>query len=54
MNNNNKNIMGIIVAVIFALITLVTCFGQEDKDVTHDPNGFLGYSDSFWEWWAKQ
>ena len=45
----------IIVCVIALLLFLSSCGGGgSSRDVVHDPDGFLGYSDSFWEWQAKQ
>ena len=61
MENNNQNggtkdmIIGIIVIVIFIILAFASCSGSGSKrDVSHDPDGFLGYSDSFWEWQMKQ
>ena len=55
--NENKNgaSIGLIIAVVVAIaIGLASCGDSGSKrDVAHDPNGFLGYSDSFWEWYAK-
>jgi hypothetical protein len=28
--------------------------GEADNSIAYDPDGFLGYSDSFWDWWADQ
>ncbi len=61
MNNQNggKNsldgigaIIAIVMAILFAIATF--CSSSEKRDVVHDPDGFLGYSDSFWEWQMKQ
>lgn len=51
---NNGNIGVIIVLVIAIVLGVVSCGGGGSKhDVAHDPDGFMGYSDSFWEWYAE-
>lgn len=58
--NNNKNsgngatIIGVLVVVFFIILGIISCNSESDIDVVHDPNGFMGYSDSFWEWMADQ
>ena len=43
-----------IVIIIALALGLARCGNSGSKrNVAHDPNGFLGYSDSFWEWYAK-
>ena len=43
----------IIIAIIIAFFTM--CSGGEvDNSIAYDSDGFLGYSDSFWEWWGDQ
>ncbi|MBQ7875466.1 MAG: hypothetical protein IJ306_10015 [Oscillospiraceae bacterium] len=65
-NNNNGESTGgkyigcstfmwvIIIAIIIAFFTM--CSGGNDNkyDVVYDEDGFLGYSDSFWDWVADQ
>lgn len=46
-----KRITALLLSLIMVL-SLCAC-GGEEKDVAHDPDGFLGYSDSFWEWYEK-
>lgn len=54
--NEKKNggFIGPIIAVVIAIVIgLASCGDSGSKrDVAHDPDGFLGYSDSFWEWYA--
>lgn len=52
--NGGKTPVGVIIAIIVAVILALATYSQPKKDVARDPNGFLGYSDSFWEWQAKQ
>ena len=56
--NGNKGgaVIGIIIVVVFIILACVSCSGggSSKKDIARDPNGFLGYSDDFWEWAAKQ
>ena len=43
----------IIIAIIIAFFTM--CSGGEvDNSIAYDSDGFLGYSDSFWDWWGDQ
>ncbi len=43
----------IIIAIIIVFFTM--CSGGEvDSSIAYDPDGFLGYSDSFWDWWGDQ
>ena len=59
-NNGNKGgaIIGIIIVVVFIIIACASCSGGcssgSKSDIARDPNGFLGYSDDFWEWAMKQ
>lgn len=46
-----KRITALLLSLIMVL-SLCACGGKK-KDVAHDPDGFLGYSDSFWEWYEK-
>ena len=59
--NKGGNSGGTLGAVIITIIIAVFVFsgfsscsgGSSNKsDIAYDPNGFLGYSDSFWEWYA--
>ena len=43
--------LGALACVITIFLSLAGCSGSR-RDVVHDKNGFLGYSDSFWEWYA--
>lgn len=44
----------IFVLVIAILFGLASCGSSGSKrDVAHDPNGFMGYSDSFWDWYVE-
>lgn len=52
--NGGKTPVGVIVAIVLAAIVALCTFSLPKQDVVHDPDGFLGYSDSFWEWQAKQ
>ncbi|MBQ4640282.1 MAG: hypothetical protein IJB69_07190 [Clostridia bacterium] len=58
--NNNKNsgngatIIGVLVVVFFVVVAILSCNSDSGIDVVHDPNGFMGYSDSFWEWLGDQ
>ena len=43
----------IIIAIIIVFFTM--CSGGEvDNSIAYDSDGFLGYSDSFWDWWGDQ
>ncbi len=45
----------IVALVLMLVLCLSLCACQRDKSaIARDPDGFLGYSDSFWEWQAKQ
>lgn len=48
-----KKAVSLVFVVTLIAMLMSGCTGGSKKDVTHDPNGFLGYSDSFWEWYAK-
>lgn len=52
-NNTRGTIFVVVVVVVFIILAAIT-YSQPRKDVVHDPDGFLGYSDSFWEWQAQQ
>lgn len=44
-----------IIVVVFVFIGYMSCCNSEtDYNVAKDPNGFLGYSDDFWDWLADQ
>ena len=55
--NNNKGgtIIGIILVIVFVVIAFASCGGgsSSKRDIAHDPNGFLGYSDEFWDWYVE-
>lgn len=57
-NNNSSNqasIVGALIVIVFVLIGYLTCCNSEpDPNAGRDPNGFLGYSDDFWEWLGDQ
>ena len=61
-NNNNNGgsnkdtIIGFVTIIIFVLIAFASCSScsSDRSDVGRDPDGFLGYSDDFWEWQMKQ
>ncbi len=48
-----KKTASIVAIAILIAMLLTGCSGHKRRDVGHDPNGFLGYSDDFWEWYAK-
>ena len=48
---NNLVKLGILACVITVIISLAGC-GSSRKNIAYDKDGFLGYSDSFWEWYA--
>ena len=58
--NNNKGgetiaaVIMIAIVVLFIALGVATCNSESSIDVVHDPNGFMGYSDDFWEWMADQ
>ena len=53
-SNNDGGVLKTIIIIAIAVMLAVLTFGGGDKhDVVHDPNGFLGYSDDFWEWYSK-
>ena len=61
MNNDSEStsigcsafVWVIIIAIIIVFFTM--CSGGEvDNSIAYDSDGFLGYSDSFWEWWGDQ
>ena len=54
MNEKKPDYFSIILVVFFILLALSSCSGGGSKrDVAHDPNGFLGYSDDFWDWYVE-
>lgn len=56
MNKGSGKGAGVIVAIVIAAFILlaVVTYSQPKADIAHDPNGFLGYSDSFLEWVGDQ
>lgn len=51
-----KSNAGAIVAFIVVLLLIIggigSCISDDDKsDIAYDEDGFLGYSDEFWEWY---
>ncbi len=45
-----------LIAVILSLtltFLLASCSSGSKSDIARDPDGFLGYSDDFWEWYGK-
>ena len=51
--NNGSNFGSIIIVVIAIMFALASCGGGGSKsNPAYDPDGFLGYSDGFWEWYA--
>lgn len=54
MSNNTKGTIFIVVVVVVFIILAAITYSQPRIDVVHDPDGFLGYSDGFWEWQAQQ
>lgn len=51
MGKNKKQIASLI--LLFLVLMVLGGCSSSKTDVAHDPNGFLGYSDSFWEWYQK-
>lgn len=47
-------IIAVIVVVAFFVIGYLSCNSEPSTDVVHDPNGFMGYSDDFWDWLGDQ
>ena len=49
MNKGSGKGSGVIAAIVIAAFILlaVVTYSQPKADIAHDPNGFLGYSDSF-------
>ena len=44
----------IFLVVLFILAALSSCSGGGSKsNPAYDPDGFLGYSDGFWDWYAE-
>ena len=43
-----------IIAIIIAFFTMCSSGNDNKYDVVYDEDGFLGYSDSFWDWWGDQ
>lgn len=61
MAENNQNggntvagIIGVVIVVFFIVLGVISCNSESSIDVVHDPNGFMGYSDGFWEWLGDQ
>lgn len=48
-----KRVVSLFFAVMLLVALMSGCTGGSKRDVAHDPDGFLGYSDSFWEWYAE-
>lgn len=47
----------VVLAIIgfFVLVGYLTCNGDSSSsNPAYDPNGFMGYSDDFWEWVADK
>lgn len=48
-----KKLLSIILALIICL-SITACGGSDDRyDIVYDDDGFMGYSDSFWDWYAE-
>ncbi len=42
------------IALSLALASLLAdCSSGSKSDIARDPDGFLGYSDDFWDWYAE-
>lgn len=55
--NGGNSPLGTILVIFFVAIFIlfaVLTYSSPKRDVVHDPDGYLGYSDSFWEWQMKQ
>lgn len=58
MNGNKSgkgsSIIAVIVIVLFLVMGFASCSDDSSKsDIARDPDGFLGYSDSFWDWYVE-
>ena len=45
-----KSFVAFVIVCLSVLTLAVGC--TDDNDIAHDDDGFLGYSDSFWDWYA--
>ncbi|MBQ8859267.1 MAG: hypothetical protein IJ012_05695 [Clostridia bacterium] len=52
MSNKETKITVIIAIVIACLVGLVTC-GSDSGSTGSSDDGYLGYSDGFWEWYLE-
>jgi len=57
--NSNKNSFDngftIFIVILFIVFAIASCIDNSNKsNPALDSDGFLGYSDDFWEWWADQ
>jgi hypothetical protein len=52
--SNTGGIIALVLVLLVLMAAIGSCFddGSSKKDVAYDEDGFLGYSDSFWEWYA--
>lgn len=56
MDKKNSGGVGfVIIVVLFILLSFASCGGSSNhsSDIARDPDGFLGYSDDFWEWYVE-
>lgn len=44
----------IIILTVIISLSLAACGESDDRyDIVYDEDGFLGYSDSFWDWYSE-
>ncbi len=48
----SKRLVAITLSLVLGLL-LVSCSSGSKSDIAHDPDGFLGYSDDFWDWYVE-
>ncbi len=48
----SKRLIAITLSLALASL-LAGCSSGSKSDIARDPNGFLGYSDSFWDWYGE-
>ncbi len=52
MNAVSKRLVAIILSLVLGAL-LAGCSSGSKSDIARDPDGFLGYSDSFWDWYGE-
>lgn len=51
MKNKAGAIIAFVCIIMFIIGAIGSCSDDDKRDAAYDKDGFMGYSDGFWEWY---